>query len=343
MERKLKKTLLILVIILFIEIFIVGYHFEEINDINKKGTITIENIDFKTKVPIKGSEYSIIEIKSNTVVDKLITNNNGKATSAPLSYYKKYKIKQVRSPEYYQTSEDEHIIEIKSNNNDVIFENKVFDYIKDYERLEDGSLNIKKVYMPVETILQNPQLPNGCEITSLTALLNYYNYEVEKVEMADKYLDKKYFYHKDGKLYGPNPHKAFVGDPSDANGWFSFPSPIIDAANRYFNDISQDKKAINISNSSKEELRNYINRGIPIIIWVTIDMQKGKFNYSWYLSGSKEYFKAPTNLHTVVIKGYVDDKIYAMDPLRGHVIYDEDTLIQRYYEIGSYAMIIEEK
>ena len=49
----------------------------------------------------------------------------------------------------------------------------------------------------VKCVLQNPELPTGCEITALTIVLNYLGYDVDKLTMADKYLDKGPV----GKLY----------------------------------------------------------------------------------------------------------------------------------------------
>lgn len=39
-----------------------------------------------------------------------------------------------------------------------------------------------------ESLNQNPELPTGCEITSLTSVLNYYGCNVDKTTMADVYL-----------------------------------------------------------------------------------------------------------------------------------------------------------
>ena len=49
-----------------------------------------------------------------------------------------------------------------------------------------------QLYMliPVRHIAQNPELPTGCEITSLTMVLNYLGYNVSKTYMADNYLDR---------------------------------------------------------------------------------------------------------------------------------------------------------
>ncbi len=42
--------------------------------------------------------------------------------------------------------------------------------------------------IPVNCILQNPELPTGCEATSLTMVLNYWGYTVSKVTIAGQYL-----------------------------------------------------------------------------------------------------------------------------------------------------------
>ena len=34
----------------------------------------------------------------------------------------------------------------------------------------------QEIYLEVSSLLQNPELPNGCEIVSLTAVLHYYGY-----------------------------------------------------------------------------------------------------------------------------------------------------------------------
>ena len=61
-------------------------------------------------------------------------------------------------------------------------------------------------HIDVPTILQYPELPNGCEITSLTAVLNYFGIDVHKTEMADDYLPQKPFGYENGGKTGPDPH-----------------------------------------------------------------------------------------------------------------------------------------
>ena len=63
--------------------------------------------------------------------------------------------------------------------------------------------------------MQNPELPHGCEITSLTAVLNYFGMNVSKLEMTDKYLPKQEIRTEGNQRFGPNPNEAFAGNPRD--------------------------------------------------------------------------------------------------------------------------------
>lgn len=66
----------------------------------------------------------------------------------------------------------------------------------------------KAVILPVENILQNPELPTGCESVALTMVLNYYGQKLSKTEIADKYLKKD----------PENFVTLFKGDPHDISG-----------------------------------------------------------------------------------------------------------------------------
>ena len=54
----------------------------------------------------------------------------------------------------------------------------------------DEDLASRQCILPVNTIYQKPELPNGCEITSATIVLNYLGFNVSRVTMADTYLHK---------------------------------------------------------------------------------------------------------------------------------------------------------
>lgn len=208
------------------------------------------------------------------------------------------------------------------------------------QQIAEAKNDMAKVYIPVDTILQLPELPNGCEITSVTSLLHFYKYEVTKTEMADNYLPKQRFQRKNNKLYGANPYEAYAGDPRDSEGFFTYAPPIVEAANRYIAEVGGEEIAKDISGSSREEIIEQLDKGIPVVVWMTRDLSPLKVEYSWYFHKTEEQFNAPVNLHSVVLNGYDDSKVYVMDPLKGQTTYNANTFFESYYALGSHAMMV---
>lgn len=307
----------------------------------KQGSITIINMDDTTELPIKNSEYTITKLESGDIVERLITDQEGKATSALYDYDMEFEIRQVKVPSIYQI-DNEAVIDIKisEDNYEFVTKNKIHQHIEAFLRTADGEYVINEVYIPVPTVMQKPELPNGCEITALTAVLNYLGYDVSKTEMADSYLPQQAFFREGDKLFGANPYIAFAGNPRDQNGFFVYAPPIVEAANSYIETMGGTHTAVDISKSTREEIIQELNNGNPIVIWSTIDQRTARFNYSWYLIENGEYFQAATNLHALVINGYVEDKVHVMDPLEGQILYDADTFFEHYYGLGSVAVAV---
>ena len=85
--------------------------------------------------------------------------------------------------------------------------------------------------LPVNVIYQHPQLPNGCEVTSLAIALGAAGYTIDKVDLYNNYLNKAELINIDGKRYGASPEHSFIGDARGA-GWYCFEEPIIRAGNQ---------------------------------------------------------------------------------------------------------------
>lgn len=307
-----------------------------------QGIITIINIDKDRAWPIKGTEFIITEVESEEIVEILVTDKNGVASSKSLDYGRIYKIDQFQITNAYAPIHETIAIEINQDNHEIVIENELYDYVKDVYRTENQRAIITKLYMPVEVLMQKPELPNGCEIVSLTAILNAYGYEVSKTKMSDEYLPKIPFFRKNDRLYGANPYKAFAGNPRDENGFFVYAPPIVEAANKYFNEVGSDKRAIDMSGSTREEIIEQLNMGTPIVIWATLDLSPPKISYHWYFEETDEKFMAPVNLHAYVLKGYDDNNVYVMDPLKGQLIHNIDTFFESYFALGSHAMVVVE-
>ena len=122
------------------------------------------------------------------------------------------------------------------------------------EKTSANTQKIKKVKTVDETPLpesssisdfeftgQMPELPTGCEITSLTMVLNYYGYSVDKMTMALEYLPtlgwNDTYYGEDGSLYGNDIYNYFIGNPqSETDGLSCGAGAIVTAADGYLAD-----------------------------------------------------------------------------------------------------------
>lgn len=231
--------------------------------------------------------------------------------------------------------------EIDFTNNPFITKIDVPPYVKRYDWTKEGQMKITEVFIPVKKVMQLPELPHGCEITSLTSILNFYGYEVSKTVMADKYLPKQPFAYKNKKRYGANPYKAYAGNPrSKAGGFFSYAPPIKAAADKYLEGTGESVQVIDISGSTREEIMGYINKGIPVLTWVTLSLEKPRMAYTWYFHGTKEKFTAPVNLHAVVLNGFDGNKVHVMNPLKGQMTYGADAFFKSYKDLGSHALVV---
>ena len=170
-----------------------------------------------------------------------------------------------------------------------------------------------KVFHEVETVLQDPELPHGCEVTGLAMLLAYYGVEADKCELADKWLPKGAWGQTDFR-------KAFVGDPRKRVASAGCFAPVIaDTANRYLTDINMT--AVAKENVSFPDLLSMVQEA-PVLAWTTMNLQAPYIAQVWEVDGEELYWQ---NLeHCVVLTGYDAEKgvLYGTDPLYGPCEYD---------------------
>ena len=79
---------------------------------------------------------------------------------------------------------------------------------------EDGFME-GRVQIDVPVILQNPELPNGCEITSLTEVLQYLGFQVTHTEMAGYLPCGTDHLHRRRRPDLPTRRKRIYGRPGD--------------------------------------------------------------------------------------------------------------------------------
>lgn len=214
----------------------------------------------------------------------------------------------------------------------------------------------QKVFHEVETVLQNPELPHGCEVTGLASLFSYYGVKADKCELADRWLPKGIWGQTDFR-------KAFVGDPrKKVASAGCFATVIADTANRYLTegnpqrteesekkDTEKEKTensgaecgliAVAKENVSFEELLAMIQEA-PVLAWTTMNLQAPYIAQVWEVDGEELYWQ---NLeHCVVLTGYNAEKgiLYGTDPLYGPCEYDMKLFSVRFQTMYSQVVQI---
>ena len=195
----------------------------------------------------------------------------------------------------------------------------------------------KAAKLNVKNILQNPALPNGCEVTSLAIALNYHGFNVTKETLSDDHLPK-------GAIGKTSPYVAFIGNPRNDNSWYCYSPVIVKCAKNYLTAQNADYEPMDLTGSSPSALYTQVANGHPVIFWATLSMSSPKYyTPDWNINGV--HYTKYENLHCMVLTGYDMEKklVYVADPLRGNVTYNMSTFETRYAQLMKQAVIIRKK
>lgn len=175
----------------------------------------------------------------------------------------------------------------------------------------------------VPIILQGEEFLNGCESVSAVMSLNYAGINIDVKTFIDKYLDWKYFErdeNDDKARYGYSPWKIYNGYPCDVSGSYCY-SPVI---------VSAMKKFVNPYYYKIDELRgksmmqlcsDYVSKDIPVIVWVTEEMQElYAEDFSWLDIDTNEQYVLMRPIHCMLLVGYDQNYYYFNDSLKGKSI-----------------------
>lgn len=104
-------------------------------------------------------------------------------------------------------------------------------------------------------------------------------------------------------------------------------------------------RARDISGATEKEILSYLDRGIPVCIWSTVDMLPVANTSGWYIKSgntyTERYFSWPKNEHCMVLVSYSGDNVTVHDPLKGETFYDREVFFHRYAQVGRYAIVLE--
>lgn len=200
--------------------------------------------------------------------------------------------------------------------------------------------NYHKVILNVGMLYQGKDYPNGCESVSAVMALRYVGVDIDVETFIEDYLPKTSlpYYYVDRKV-GENPESYFIGDPRLSSGYYCF-APVIEQAvnnlvdNNYYCSMQKGE-------TLEELCKNFIDKGIPVIIWSTLWMNPIRYTeYSWQIIGTSQIHTLIKNLHCVLLVGYDDMYYYINDPLRGQVAYEKSIVNTSFISLGSQAVTV---
>ena len=196
----------------------------------------------------------------------------------------------------------------------------------------------------VPYINQSGDWPTGCESVSTVMLLRFLGIDVDVDTFIEKYLPAEDMEYSNNTIYGPDPRKAFAGSPYDENSFGCYTGVIIEAIQRCIASQKQKKpewEAVDLTDLPMETiLSDYIDQGMPVIFWATIDMRPSQRGPSWTIKDSGGTFIWTSNEHCMLLVGYDDDKYYFNDPWNnnGCIGYEKSLVEERHREMFNMAV-----
>ncbi|MDO4523163.1 MAG: C39 family peptidase [Eubacteriales bacterium] len=191
------------------------------------------------------------------------------------------------------------------------------------------------IYLNVPELLQNPELPTGCESVALTMALQYEGFHLAKTTIAREFL----IYNREDD----NMALGYVGDPFSEDGAGCFAPALAATAMDFFEDQGYDYTAYEITGTPLSDLLKYVSEGTPVVLWTTMYMAEpevsrdvevctyGDNTYEWY-----------TSEHCVVLSGYDTEAqtLQINDPLEGIVTRDMAEFERIFNRTGQIAMVV---
>lgn len=198
---------------------------------------------------------------------------------------------------------------------------------------------------------QYPQLPNGCEVTSLAMLMTSVGHPESKLALANKMpvdptkLVMTSHTNANGKVIHQvvswgNPNVGFVGKVNVAGyGYGIYNKPLT----RFLNQLLPGR-AVNLTGSSFHTLLQRVaTTGIPVEVWTTTTLKRTKDWVTW--NSPKGVVRATPYEHAVLIVGFTKNSIYINNPLNGKAAQKvpKGPFIQAWHQLGKQAITVKPK
>ena len=176
----------------------------------------------------------------------------------------------------------------------------------------------------VPELFQYPSMPAGCEIYSLTAVLQAMGHDAD----SDSIVANQLPFDVEGDDYA----SAFWGDPYWSGE--GMPPAIMTAGNAFLEEAGASERFANITGADFDELASKASSGTPVLVWTTLDFEDPCFEEP--LEANSFYDLE----HCVVLLGVEGQQACIMDPTQGYVTVNYSWFKYLYEQCGSMALAI---
>jgi uncharacterized protein YvpB len=190
------------------------------------------------------------------------------------------------------------------------------------------------VDVPLINQMDAPRLYNGCEVTSLAMLLQFWGVQVSKNELAEQ-IPRVPLRYSDGK-YG-NPNDGFVGNMEDGPGLGVYHEPVFELAQSH---LPANLKVTDLTNHPFDTIIEKLNEGLPVWVITTSNFSPVSTMQSWTTpQGSVEI---TYNMHSAVITGFDHENIYLNNPygIKNQQV-NKANFLKSWKQMGSQAIVVE--
>lgn len=185
-------------------------------------------------------------------------------------------------------------------------------------------------------IKQYPELPSGCEVTSLAMLLQYAGVSKSKMDLAYEMPKdtSPLRYDNNGRIVSwGDPNAGFVGDVTGkSRGFGVYHAGLLPLLKSYVTE------AIDLTGKPFDLLERQIAAGYPVIAWSTIDFAVPSRWVTW--ESPNGTVRTTFAEHAVLLVGYDETNVYVNNPVTGikNTAIDKAQFLETWNAMGQQAL-----
>jgi uncharacterized protein YvpB len=190
-------------------------------------------------------------------------------------------------------------------------------------------------------INQRERYPTGCESVSAVMLLRYLGYDASVEDFIDRCLPRapEPRLEEDG-WHGPDPRQFYPGDPYTDDGWGCFAPAVKRGLETYLGDDRAFEIREIYGRTMDDLAREYVDNGMPVIVFATMGMAEPKPYRSWKIDGEDRVYTWKTPMHCLLLTGYDEEGFYFHDPLEcAHCFYPRRMCESAFLKMGAEAVV----